>query len=71
MEIDDKQVLLKLAERIKQLRLEKGISQEIAYVDTGINFGRIERAKANIKLITLVKICEYFEIAPTTFFNDW
>lgn len=55
-------ILLKFASRVKQLRQEKGLTQEDAFNDTGIHFGRIEQGKRDVSLTTLIKIAEYFEI---------
>ena len=57
------EILLSFASRIKQLRLEKGLTQEEAYNDTGINFGRIEQGKRDASLTTLVKLAEYFGVS--------
>lgn len=61
--------LKKIALRIKQLRDKNSITQEVFYNDTGINIGRIERAKRDFSMTTLQIICDYFEITPTEFFK--
>ncbi|WP_347923358.1 helix-turn-helix transcriptional regulator [Pontimicrobium sp. SW4] len=65
----DKSVLLELAQRVKALRKERKLTQAMCLNDTGINFGRIERGKRDISYSTLIKICEYFEIEPSEFFE--
>ena len=55
-------LLRNIALRIKELREQKGITQEDFYNDTGINIGRIERAINNVSITTLDKICNYFDI---------
>lgn len=70
MEIDNKNELLKLASKVKKLRINKGVTQEIALIDTGIHFGRIEQGKRDISYTTLVKICKYFQITLSEFFNE-
>jgi len=71
MENDSKkQVLINLANRIKKTRKSKGLSQEDAYNDTGIHFARIEQGKRDVTFYTLYKICLYFDITFTEFFND-
>lgn len=62
MEINNKNELLKLANRIKNLRNKKGVTQEIAYIDTGIHFGRIEQGKRDVSYTTLVKLSKYFNV---------
>ena len=53
---------------IKQLREDRGISQEMFYIDTDIHIGRIESGKSNITVSTLSSICDYFEITLVDFF---
>jgi transcriptional regulator with XRE-family HTH domain len=65
----NKELLLKIAQRIKQLREEKGISQEVFYIDTDIHIARIETGKLNITVSTLQSICDYFEISLMDFFK--
>lgn len=61
--------LNKIIPRIKQLREERNITQEVFYNDTGINIGRIERGLRDFNMTTLYNICEYFEISPEEFFK--
>lgn len=63
------ELLDKIAKRIKELRAERKISQEVFYNDTGINIGRIERSKRNFSVTTLKNICDYFEISIEEFFS--
>lgn len=62
------ELLLKIAQRIKRLREEKNISQEMFYIDTDIHVARIETAKINITVSTLQDICTYFSISLADFF---
>ncbi|MCW8896606.1 MAG: helix-turn-helix domain-containing protein [Flavobacteriales bacterium] len=66
----DIELLNKIALRIKTLREEKNITQEIFYNDTGINIGRIERSKRNFSMSTLKRICDYLEITLKDFFSE-
>ncbi|WP_103068932.1 helix-turn-helix domain-containing protein [Aquimarina sediminis] len=68
-EYDKKELLNILAKRVKDLRSQKGVTQEDALNDTGIHFGRIEQGKRDISFTTLFKICQYFEISPKDFFD--
>ncbi|WP_396154840.1 helix-turn-helix domain-containing protein [Flavobacterium macrobrachii] len=43
---------------------------EVFYFDTGIHLARIEQGKQNISVVTLAKICEYFEIDLSEFFSN-
>ena len=66
----NKVLLLKIAQRIKQLREEKDISQDLFYIDTDIHIARIETGKLNIRVSTLQDICEYFGISLSDFFKE-
>lgn len=63
-------LLSEVAQRIKQLREEKGISQEVFYIDTDIHIGRIESGKSNITISTLAAICNYLDITLSDFFKE-
>jgi transcriptional regulator with XRE-family HTH domain len=60
----------KIANRIKQLREEKGISQDSFFIDTDIHIARIESGRSNITVSTLSAICDYFRITLSDFFKD-
>jgi len=64
-------LLKKIGLRIKQLREERKITQEVFFFDTGINIGRIELANRNIGIITLDLICKYLNITFEEFFNEF
>jgi len=66
----NKILVSKIANQIKQLRENKGISQEMFYIDTDIHIGRIESGKSNITVSTLSEICEYFGISLADFFKE-
>ena len=51
-------VLIKaIAEKLVQLREDRGLSQQIVYIDTELHMGRIERGEYNITLSTLAELC--------------
>ena len=60
----------KIANRIKQLREEKGISQDSFFIDTDIHIARIESGSSNVTVSTLSAICDYFGITLSDFFKD-
>ena len=66
----NKELLNKIAEKIKQLRMEKGISQDTFYIDTDIHIARIELGKVNISISTLKDICDYFQISLSDFLKN-
>lgn len=49
----NQELINKNAKRIKQLRDNKGISQDTFYIDTDIHIGRIEAGNSNITISTL------------------
>ncbi len=61
--------LLEFAKRVKELRIQRGVSQQDAYNDTGMHFARIEQGKRDVSYTTLIRICEYFEISLKDFFK--
>lgn len=65
----DIELLFNISKRIKELRENRNVTQEIFYNDTGINIGRIERSKRNLSVSSLKKICEYLEISLEEFFS--
>ncbi len=65
----NERLLKKIALRIKELRNERKITQEVFYNDTGINIGRIERAKRDFSMTTLSAICKYLKVSQSDFFN--
>ena len=66
-QIRDNKLLKKIAVVVKQLREEKGLSQEEVYNDTNIHVGRIETAKTNISVSSLSALCKYFKIKLSDF----
>ena len=66
----NQELLNEIAKRIKQLREEKGISQDTFYIDTDIHIARIELGKVNITISTLKDVCDYFQISLFDFFKN-
>jgi len=65
----DEKLLKKIAKRVKELREEKGLSQEAVYHELEVHIARIETAKFNITVSTLSKLCDYFGISLAEFFK--
>ncbi len=57
-----------MEKRVKQLRTDRQLTQEEAYNDTGIHFGRIEQGKRDASFTTILKICNYFDLTLEEFF---
>jgi transcriptional regulator with XRE-family HTH domain len=64
-------VLQEVVNGIKKLRKEKKVTLETFFFDTGIHIARIEQGKTNITVITLFKICIYFDITLLEFFEKY
>jgi DNA-binding XRE family transcriptional regulator len=62
--------LKKIGFRIKCLREERSITQEVFCYETGINIGRIERAERDFSMTTLGNICKYLDITIEDFFRE-
>lgn len=67
---EEKILIQCIAQRIKELREGIGMSQRLMYYDTEINMGRLETGKENIKITTIAKLCQYFNITLEEFFRD-
>lgn len=65
--MENKELLLTLANRLKALRKQKNVTQEDVYNDTGIHVARIEQGKRDISFTTLCKLAEYFDVELNTF----
>ena len=63
-------VLIKaIAEKLVQLREDRGLSQQIVYIDTELHMGRIERGEYNITLSTLAELFPYYNISLRDIFK--
>ena len=65
---DDK-VLLQIAERIREIRKELKITQNVVEEETGLSIGRIEAGSMNLTITTIVILCDYFEVSLEDFFR--
>lgn len=65
----NEKVLREVAERLRDLRNKKGLSQDIVYIDTDVNVKRIEVGSINISLTTLVILCNYYGVTLEEFFR--
>lgn len=69
-QIKNQKLVEQVARKLKAIREEKRLSQEIVYHDTGIHIGRIEAGNANITISTLDNLCTYFDTDLAIFFNE-
>lgn len=69
----DKPSLIKFGEHLRELRKNKGFSQEqlenIAQISKN-QIGNIERGEVNATLITILAIAKALEISPKDFFDE-
>lgn len=65
--MENNEILLTLAKRLKELRKQKNVTQEDVYNDTGIHVARIEQGKRDISFTTLCKLAEYFGVNINSF----
>lgn len=70
MKINEKNELLKLANRVKMLRNSKNLTQQEAYNDTGVHFGRIEQGKRDASYTTIKRISLYFNLTLEEFYSE-
>ena len=62
-------LLRTVADRLRTIRKEKGVSQRIVYIDTEIHVGRIEQGRKNLTLSTLAILCDYYGITLEELFR--
>ncbi len=59
----------KVALQIRNLRKQNRVTQEKFFAETRINIARLETGIIDIRLETLRKICYYFDVSLTGFFQ--
>jgi transcriptional regulator with XRE-family HTH domain len=72
MEIDEKIFVEKFGKNLKNIRIQKKLSQEMLANDANIpinQIGRIERAEISTSLSTLFKIARALDVSVMEFFN--
>lgn len=66
-------ILIKFGERVRELRKEKGFSQEQLAFKADLHrtyIGMIERAEKNITIINVSKIADALEVTINELFNS-
>lgn len=59
-----------IGNRLRELRLAKGLSQDVVYIDTDIHIARVEMGKYNITISTLSDLCDYYGVSLDQFFRS-
>lgn len=57
--------------RIRELRNTRKLSQRLMSYDTDLNIGRIEACQHMVSIATIARICQYFDISLSEFFQDF
>ena len=65
----DEKLIVEVRKRLRQIREDRGLSQDIVDYDIDTNTSRIERGKVNITISTLSKLCSYYNISLKDFFH--
>lgn len=69
-----KEILTRFGGKVRQRRIELGISQEELAARAGVHrtyIGMIERAEKNITLENIEKVCKALNISIGKFFEDF
>lgn len=73
MQKDEKDFIAGFGKRVKELRIERHLSQEMLANDADIpinQIGRIERAEISTSLSTIYKIAKALEVNPIVLFGS-
>ena len=54
---------------MRELRLAKGLSQDVVYIDTDVHIARVEMGRYNVTISTLSDLCDYYGITLKEFFE--
>jgi transcriptional regulator with XRE-family HTH domain len=63
-------VLANLAARLKAARERKQLTLQEVYDLTGIHVGRLEANRANMTILTLLTLCQTYEVQPAEIIAD-
>ncbi len=58
-----------VGKRLRELRLAKGLSQDVVYIDTDVHIARVEMGRYNVTISTLSDLCDYYGITLKEFFE--
>lgn len=71
--VSKKEILIKFGEKVREIRKEKGLSQEELSFKADLHrtyIGMIERAEKNITLVNIEKIANALEVSINDLFNE-
>ena len=71
--ISKKEILIKFGDRVREIRKEKGLSQEELSFKADLHrtyIGMIERAEKNITLVNIEKIANALEVSINDLFDE-
>ncbi len=71
--IPKKEILIKFGDKVREIRKEKGLSQEELSFKADLHrtyIGMIERAEKNITLVNIEKIANALEVSINDLFNE-
>ena len=69
-DLKNDRIILFTANRCKELRASKKLTQLDVLNDTGIAIGRIEQGGGDVNITTIQKLADYFEISVMEFFAN-
>ena len=68
--LEKDRIILFVANRCKELRASKNLTQMDVLNDTGVAIARIEQGGVDVAISTIQKLADYFEIPVSDFFTD-
>lgn len=63
-------LLRSIADRLRLLRIERGLTQEVVTDRTKINIGLYELGTTNITIALLTELCNFYNVTLEEFFRD-
>lgn len=63
-------LLRSIGRRLKQLREEKGLTQEVVTDRTKVNVGLYEVGTTNMTIVVLTVLCNFYDVSLKEFFRD-
>ena len=63
-------LLRSVASRLKQIRIERGLTQEVVTDRTKVNVGLYEVGTTNITIVLLTVLCNFHNVTLEEFFKD-